>query len=60
MLNGVNALKRIMILLMIVSALLLKLLIPTGAQLQRKVMDFLGLEREAVQALGRGMYESAP
>lgn len=52
--------KRWLILLIIIWMIVLKTLIPSNALLQRKLLAFLGLERETVQALGHKLYEASP
>ena len=60
MLNRVLVMKRSLLLLLLVCVLLLKMLFPSGVLLQRKILGFLGLEQETVQALGRRLYEASP
>ena len=52
--TGVVAVKRILLLVWIVLLILLKLFFPPGHEEKRQAISFLGLEREAVQTLGRG------
>lgn len=52
--------RRTLIIFFIALMILVKMLIPANALLQQKMLDFLGMDRETVQAVGRCLYESKP
>lgn len=59
MLKGVYELKQWFLVGLVALFVILKLLIPSHAEIKKQTLAFLGLERETVQALGRSL-EASP